>query len=156
MTSATASSVVRFLGLSEVAETATGEASFPLGILYPYSRDLQRVCSCFDDLCQEFPDTASSLLGGMNGTAGSLPGSRAPTVAALLAAIATLHGRIAFAPGHAGASVSAAYRLASDAVGSALTTVAVPGGTSSTLATSTKLASLIAVNAARAPRASAP
>jgi hypothetical protein len=123
MTSSTASRVVRFLGLSEVAETATGEASFPLGILYPYSRDLQRVCSCYDDLCREYPDTASILLGETNGTPGSPPGSQAPTTAALFAAIATLYSRIAFAPGPAGASVSAAYQLASDAAGYALNTV---------------------------------
>jgi hypothetical protein len=121
MSAATAAEVVRFLGLSDVADTASGrEGSFPLGILYPYSRDLQRVCSCYDDLCREEPGTAATLLDGR--TAGASPGAhepQAPTLTAFLAAIATLHGRIAFAPGPAGASVAAAFRLASDAVGSA-------------------------------------
>jgi hypothetical protein len=115
MSSAVAPEVVGFLGLSDIAEIAGGvDASFPLGVLYPYSRDLQRVCSCYDDLCHESPDTAASLLGG---APCSLPPPPTPTVAAFLAAIATLHSRIAFAPGRAGASVAAAYRRASDAVG---------------------------------------
>ncbi|HEX9547608.1 MAG TPA: hypothetical protein VF942_09740 [Acidimicrobiales bacterium] len=45
----------------------------PLGILYPYSRDLQRVCACYDDLCGEPPDIAAILLDG--GTASASPGA---------------------------------------------------------------------------------
>lgn len=64
MSAATTTDVIRFLGLSDVADTTTGQASFPLGILYPYSQDLRRVCACYDDLADEDPGTAAALLGG--------------------------------------------------------------------------------------------
>lgn len=120
MSPATTTEVVRFLGLSAVSETtSTGEASFPLGILYPYSKDLQRVCSCYDDLHDEDPEIATAVLAATGRTRGALPDPKSRTAAALLEAIAALHSRIVFAPGPAGASVAAAHRLASRAVASA-------------------------------------
>ena len=116
MSAATTTEMVRFLGLSDVTETSAGEASFPLGILYPYSQDLQRVCSCYDELADEDPDTAAALLGASGPTRGSSADPKTPTAAALLAAIAALHSWIVFAPGHAGASVAAAYQRASSAL----------------------------------------
>jgi hypothetical protein len=114
---ASAAAVVRFLGLTEVANTLRGgEATFPLGILYPYSRDLQRVCACYDELCREHPVTAASLIG--DGTPYASPGAPAPTLTSFLASIGTLQRRIAFAPGPAGAAVAGAYRRALVAVGS--------------------------------------
>ena len=118
MSAATTTDVIRFLGLSDVADTTTGQASFPLGILYPYSQDLRRVCACYDDLADEDPGTAAALLGGTGGAPGALPDPKARTAESLLAAIATLHRCIVFAPGPAGASVAAAYRRASDTLAS--------------------------------------
>ena len=68
---------LRFIRLTGVAEVRDGEVSFPPGILWPYTSDLRRVRAAFDDAHD------------------------APT-GALLAAIATLYERIAFAPGCAG------------------------------------------------------
>jgi hypothetical protein len=46
VSSPSVTAVVRLLGLSELVETTGGDvASVPLGVLYPYSRDLQRVCA---------------------------------------------------------------------------------------------------------------
>src|SRR5436190_20181053 len=54
MSSATSSDAVRFLGLSAVTQMAGGEARFPLGILYPYTVDLQRACTSYDAMCQQY------------------------------------------------------------------------------------------------------
>jgi hypothetical protein len=108
---ATTAEVVDFLGLSEAARIADdGEASFPVGVLYPYSRDLQRVCSCYDTLHHNSPAAATILLTEAVGPAVA----QSPAVVAFLASIATLYSRIAFAPGPAGASVGAAYRRVAD------------------------------------------
>lgn len=116
MSAATTTRVLRFLGLSELAHVAGSEASFPLGVLYPYSRDLQRVCTRYDAVCQESPDAASILLGEATGTVPPSSPARTGSATAFLASIATLYSRIAFAPGRAGASVGAAHRVASDAL----------------------------------------
>jgi hypothetical protein len=109
--------VVRFLGLTEVAETAWGEkASFPLGILYPYSRDLQRVCERFDTVTEECPEVASLFIGETRRQVATLSNEQLVAVNSYLESIATLYSRIAFAPGTAGRSVAAAYRLVSDAI----------------------------------------
>ena len=79
--------VLRFLGLAEVAEVRSGEVGFPPGLLYPYTADLRRVRAAFGGVRDHAPDAGRTLL----------------------AAIATLHGRIAFAPGPAGAAVADAY-----------------------------------------------
>jgi hypothetical protein len=56
MSAATAAPAVRFLGLSECVEDADGgPVSFPLGLLYPYSHDLQRLCASFNAPSQEWP-----------------------------------------------------------------------------------------------------
>jgi len=110
-----ATRVVRFLGLSEL--TVDGDApSFPLGVLYPYSRDLQRVCARYDALCRTCPDAAAILVGDSQGTLAALSLEQANGVSSYLSSIATLHSRIAFAPGVGGDSVGAAYRLTKDAI----------------------------------------
>jgi hypothetical protein len=94
--------VVRFLGLSEVAETAWGEmASFPLGVLYPYSRDLQRVCDRFDTVLRQCPEVASLFIGEARPEVASLSPEQLEAVNSYLESIATLYERIAFAPGTA-------------------------------------------------------
>jgi hypothetical protein len=109
--------VLRFLGLSEVAETAWGEkASFPLGVLYPYSTDLQRVCERFDAVLRECPEDASLFIGETRRDVAFLSPKGLEMVNSYLQSIATLSSRIAFAPGTAGRSVATAYRLLSDAI----------------------------------------
>ena len=71
---------LRFMRLTDAAEIRDGEVSFRLGILWPYTADLRRVRAAYDD-------------------------SAGVASAPLLAAIATLHERIAFAPGHTGRDV---------------------------------------------------
>jgi hypothetical protein len=108
---APSSEVVGLLGLSEVAQVVDGEASFPLGILYPYTKALRRVCSSYDSLCRDFPDTPSLLASGKAAHVQSPgPDGRASAVAGFLASVASLQSQIAFAPGPAGSSVAAAYR----------------------------------------------
>ena len=101
MNAATASEAVCFLGLSDVAQIRDGEASFPLGILYPYTGDLRRVCSAYEALSRESANGSPQFVGDTT-----------PAGATLLESIAALHRRIAFAPGSAGANVAAAYRQA--------------------------------------------
>ena len=108
--------VVEFLGLADLAHVAGDKASFPLGVLYPYSSDLQRVCTRYDALYRASPAVASLLLGASTEARAPLPADRAGAATAFLASIATLHSRIAFAPGGAGASVGAAYCMAGDAL----------------------------------------
>jgi hypothetical protein len=115
MVSATVSRVVRFLGLSGVAEIVGDTASFPLGVLFPYSGDLRRVCTSYEAVREEWPEAASMLVGELHGETGPLRPEQTGAVTTFLASIATLHSRIAFAPGHAGASVGEAYRRACDA-----------------------------------------
>lgn len=102
---------VRFLGLSEWVEARDGDGeSFPLGLLYPYSRDLQHVCTCFDAMARQWP-SPPSLLGAAAGAKGDeAPLSPSATAAAeaFLVSTATLYHRIAFA-GPAGASVARAH-----------------------------------------------
>jgi hypothetical protein len=117
MISPTVAPVLRFLGLSDVAETTWGEkASFPLGVLYPYSPDLQRVCERFDAVLLECPETASLFIGETRRDVASLSPKGLETVNSYLQSIATLSSRIAFAPGPAGRSVATAYQLVSDAI----------------------------------------
>jgi hypothetical protein len=119
MTSTSVARVVRSLGLAEMTDATGDGASFPLGVLYPYSRDLQRVCTSYDTVSAACPDAAPILLGEASGRVGPLGPEQATAVGAYLASLAALHGRIAFAPGAVGASVGAAYRRASDALVSA-------------------------------------
>lgn len=83
---------LRDMRLDDVAEARDGDVSFPLGILWPYTADLRRVRAEYD-----------AALGSPTGE--------------LLAALATLHGRIAFAPGGAGRAVADVYNDVKDALG---------------------------------------
>jgi len=113
----TTARVVRFLGLTELTEnTDEYPARFALGVLYPYSRDLQRVCRCYDALCELCPEGASILVGERTGKLAPLNRDQSGVVTEYLASIATLANRIAFAPGRAGESVGVAYRVASNAL----------------------------------------
>jgi hypothetical protein len=115
--SPTVAPVLRFLGLSDIAETAWGEkASFPLGVLYPYSPDLQRVCERFDAVALECPEDASLFIGETRRDVASLSPKGLETVNSYLQSIATLSNRIAFAPGPAGRCVATARGLVSDAI----------------------------------------
>jgi hypothetical protein len=106
--------VIAFLGLGDIAEIVAGVARFRLGVLYPYSRDLQRVCATADALALADPGLCSVLLG--ESAAGDTPPlEQPPVVMAFLASVATLYDRIAFAPGPARELVGAAYNQASDA-----------------------------------------
>ena len=75
---------LRFIRLESVAEVRDGDVSFPLGILWPYTSDLRHVRDEYD---------AAS-----DGSTG-----------ALMASIATLYERIAFAPGAGGRGGADAY-----------------------------------------------
>jgi hypothetical protein len=113
---ATSSHVVRFLGLTELTRITDGEASFPLGILYPYTSDLRRVCRAYEAMSRGAPDTSVLEVGTTGRAPARREGALAPAEATFLASIATLHSRIAFAPGPAGASVAAAYRQVHDSL----------------------------------------
>jgi len=67
MVSATVSRVVCFLGLSGVAEIVGDTASFPPGVLYPYSGDVRRVCTSYEAVREECPEAASVLMGEFHG-----------------------------------------------------------------------------------------
>jgi len=114
--SAAAGEVVHLLGLTGSAQVVDGEASFPLGLLYPYTKALRRVCASYDALCLDFPDTPSRLA-GQAAQARAPEQGRATAVAAFLASVASLHSQIAFAPGPAGESVAAAYNQAQARLG---------------------------------------
>lgn len=81
---------LRLIGLANHAEVRDGEVSFPPGILWPYTSDLRRVRDEYD-------------------------AARNVSTVGLLAAIATLYERIAFAPGGAGGEVADAYNDVKDA-----------------------------------------
>ena len=111
MSSASVTPAVRFLGLSECVESNDGGVvSFPLGLLYPYSRDLERVCTDFDAMSRQWPHPASLLEVAARGDGDEAPLSTSATAAAeaFLESAATLYNRIAFA-GPAGASVARAH-----------------------------------------------
>jgi len=111
MSSASVTPAIRFLGLSEWVEAKDGEAvSFPLGLLYPYSRDLHRVCTSFDAMSRQWPHPPSLLGAAAGGKGDEAPLSPSATAAAeaFLVSTATLYNRIAFA-GPAGASVARAH-----------------------------------------------
>ena len=116
MSTINATRVVRFLGLSEEATMGGDTPVFPLGLLYPYTRDLRRVCADYETLCEAHPDLASTLVGDRPGPLGALSLQEVQAVQSYMDSIATLHRRIAFAP--AGASVGAAYGLTRDRIAS--------------------------------------
>ena len=111
MSSASVTPAVRFLGLSEWVEARDDDAvSFPLGLLYPYSRDLQRVCTCFNAMARQWPNPPSLLEAAARAKGDETPLSPSATAAAeaFLVSTATLYDRIAFA-GPAGTSVARAH-----------------------------------------------
>jgi len=107
---------VGLLGLSTWVDTGdAGQVSFPLGVLYPYSSELQGVCTSFDALLKEWPE-AGLLLTNTAHTVRPAPSPDAQgAAAAFLASIATLYGRIAFA-GRPGTSLARAYAHVSEAL----------------------------------------
>jgi hypothetical protein len=109
--------VVDFLGLSEMVEPTSGDlVAFRLGVLYPYSRDLQRVCTRFEVASQQYPDAVSLLLGQTTRAVPALSLEQFDVIASYLESIATLYNRIAFAPGPAGGSVGSAHKKVQDAL----------------------------------------
>ncbi len=110
--------LINFLGLTEFVDRTTERASFPLGVLYPYSADLQRVCDRYADVADAFPAALPLLLGGTAGAAGARldEAGAATAVSRYLSSIKTLQGRIDFAPGSVGIAVGRAYREANMAV----------------------------------------
>lgn len=109
--------LIEFLGLTDFVDHTTERASFPLGVLYPYSADLQRVCERYTDVADGFPHALPLLLGTAAGEgAGMNDAGAAAAVSRYLSSIKTLQGRIDFAPGSVGIAVGRAYRLASMAV----------------------------------------
>jgi len=112
------SPLVEFLGLTDFVDDRTGPPSFPLGVLYPYSADLRRVCDRYAEAVAADPATMPLLLGRAPHTArsGLDEAASANAVARYLSAIKTLQGRIDFAPGGVGIAVGGAYREAAKAV----------------------------------------
>jgi hypothetical protein len=110
--------LVEFLGLTGFVDDRTGPTSFPLGVLYPYSADLRRVCDRYAEVVAAFPATVPLLVGTAprTGRSGLDEPPAADAVARYLSAIKTLQGRIDFAPGGVGIAVGQAYRQASKAV----------------------------------------
>jgi hypothetical protein len=100
---------VGLLGLSAWVDTGdAGRVSFPLGLLYPYSSDLQSVCTCFDAVLKEWPEAALMLtIAARTDQPAPGPDATAATTA-FLESIAALYGRIAFV-GPAGTSLARAY-----------------------------------------------
>jgi hypothetical protein len=116
MSAATTTRVVRFLGLSDLTETVAGLPAFPLGVLYPYSSDLQRVCTNGAAMCEEYPEITSMLLGERDGATVSVPVDEPTVVTDFMTSINALYNRIAFAPGPAGGNVALAFQQATRAL----------------------------------------
>jgi len=110
--------LVEFLGLADFVDGAFDLTSFPLGVLYPYSADLRRVCDRYADAAAAFPATKPLLVGTAphSGHSGLDQPGASDAVARYLSAIKILQGRIDFAPGGVGIAVGRAYRDATKAV----------------------------------------
>jgi hypothetical protein len=110
--------LIEFLGLADFADETAEWTSFPLGVLYPYSADLRRVCDRYAEAVAAFPATRPLLVGiaPRTGRSGLDEPGAAGAVARYLASIKTLQGRIDFAPGGVGIAVGLAYREATKAV----------------------------------------
>jgi len=115
MSGADEARVVHFLGLTESTETEGGRVVFPLGILYPYTPDLRRVCAAFAALEEADPHAAAVLIMPRSAAALEPPVEQTPELAAFVASIGALHGRIAFAPGPAPDAVRSAFHDATAA-----------------------------------------
>ena len=110
--------LIEFLGLADFVDGRAEWTSFPLGVLYPYSADLRRVCDRYAETVGAFPATGPLLVGSAprTGQSGLDEPGAADAVARYLSSIKTLQGRIDFAPGGVGIAVGQAYREATKAV----------------------------------------
>jgi hypothetical protein len=107
--------LIEFLGLTDFVDHTTERPSFPLGVLYPYTADLRRVCDRYTEVSEAFPATVPLLLGASSHGA-VVDEAAGDGVSRYLSSIKTLKGRIDFAPGGVGLAVGEAYRLASLAI----------------------------------------
>jgi hypothetical protein len=107
--------LTEFLGLSDFVDHTAERPSFPLGVLYPYTPDLRRVCDRYTEVSEAFPAIVPLLLGvASHGVV--VEEAAADGVSRYLSSIKALKGRIDFAPGGVGLAVGEAYRLANLAV----------------------------------------
>jgi hypothetical protein len=107
--------LIEFLGLSDFVDPTAERPSFPLGVLYPYTADLRRVCDRYTEVSEAFPAIVPLLLGSA-GHGAMVEEAAGDGVSRYLSSIKALKGRIDFAPGGVGLAVGEAYRLASLAV----------------------------------------
>jgi hypothetical protein len=110
--------LIEFLGLADFVDGTADWTAFPLGVLYPYSADLRRVCDRYADAVVAYPATGPLLVGIVprHGHSGLDQPGAADAVARYLASIKTLQGRVDFAPGGVGIAIGRAYRDATKAV----------------------------------------
>ena len=110
--------LIEFLGLTDFVDDTAGWTAFPLGVLYPYSADLRRVCDRYADAVAAFPATRPLLVGiaPRTGHSGLDQGGAADAVDRYLSSIKTLQGRVDFAPGGVGIALGRAYRDVTKAV----------------------------------------
>src|SRR5271169_705054 len=96
--------LIEFLGLAGFMDDTVASPAFPLGVLYPYSADLRRVCDRYAEAVAAFPATRPLLVGvpPRSGPSGLDQPGAANAVARYLSSIKTLKGRIDFAPGGVG------------------------------------------------------
>lgn len=121
--------VIEFLGLAHTVEPCANIVSFRLGVLYPYSRDLRRVCTTFAAASRRCPEAVPMLLGDASHNVLPLSVEQLDAVTSYLASISRLYNRIAFAPGPAGSSVSIAHTMVREAMARATPfSGAQPGG----------------------------
>jgi hypothetical protein len=115
---ASGTALIAFLGLRAEVEPVTSPLgwAFPLGVLYPYTTDLNDVSALFERISVTRPDMVGTLLGERDGVPITLAPDELGSVHAYLKSIRSLHSRICFAGGAADRAVSAAYRRALDAI----------------------------------------
>jgi hypothetical protein len=107
--------LIEFLGLTDFVDHTAERPSFPLGVLYPYTADLRRVCDRYTEVAEAFPAIVPLLLGASSHAA-LVEEAAVEGVSRYLSSIKVLKGRIDFAPGGVGLAVGEAYRLATLAV----------------------------------------
>ena len=116
-TASASDAVVGLLGLSDLVESAGMDIpTFRLGLLYPYSGDLRDICTRFEAFTSECPDAAPILLGQPTSGDARLSAAQFHAARQYLAAIGSLHERIAFAAGPAATGLERAYRTVGDAI----------------------------------------
>ena len=111
-----ANACVGLLGLSAWVDARDADqVSFPVGLLYPYSRDLQRVCARFDDVLREWPEAGVALTDAARRDEPAPSPQATAAAEALLESITALYDRIAFT-GPAGVFVARAHDRVSEAL----------------------------------------